>query len=170
MFKYCTLQDANALAQISAKTYSQHYPYLWLDGGKHYINTCFNIETLKHELSDSNTQFYLINQAKKSVGILKINVDSGTDNHDAKIALEIQRLYLLEEAAGLGLGKAAINFVIDLARKNGKQIVWLRAMKSSKAVDFYKKLGFEIEKEALFEFPMIKPEEKGILWMVRRIE
>jgi diamine N-acetyltransferase len=136
----------------------EHYVYLWLDNGNNYIKTNFNADKISEEISDPNSRFFLIRDGQQSVGLIKLNIDSKTSNFSEDLALELERIYLIKDYSGKGLGKKAIEFVIDLARNKGKQIIWLKAMQSSLAVEFYKKHGFIIVGETTLTYPEIKRE------------
>ena len=168
-FKPCTIDDIEQLSAISIKTYSEHYPYIWHDAGIGYMAYCFNINTLTKEIEEKNTQFYFIEFYQEVVGVLKLNLAREIQHYQPNEALEIQRLYLLEKTIGHGIGKAAIAFAISVAQQLNKKIIWLRAMKNSKALVFYQKQGFVVIDEAIFQFPKIKEEEQGIVTLVKPI-
>ena len=154
----CTQDDIKDLVEVSTKSYKQHYVYLWLDNGKNYIKTNFNADKISEEISDPNSHFFLIRDGQKPVGLIKLNIDSKTNNFSEALALELERIYLIKDSSGKGLGKKAIDFVIDFARNKGKKVIWLKAMQSSMAVEFYKKHGFIIVGETKLDYPEIKSE------------
>jgi len=154
----CTQDDIKDLVEVSTKSYMEHYVYLWLDNGTNYIKTNFNTDKISEEISDPNSHFFLIRDGQYSVGLIKLNINCKTNNFSEALALELERIYLIKDYSGKGLGKKAIQFVIDFARTKGKQIIWLKAMQSSMAVEFYKKHGFIIVGETTLNYPEIKSE------------
>jgi GNAT superfamily N-acetyltransferase len=168
-FKICSINDIDELVDVSNQSYLEHYTHLWYDNGEDYIKSNFSIAKLKEELSDPNSVFYLICFENKTVGYFKLNIDKELEKYSSPIALELERLYFLKSATGKGFGKQAIDFVIDIARKKNKKLVWLKSMDSSKAVDFYKKQDFLICDEYYLTFSAMKTEFKKILVMSKEI-
>ncbi|MEZ9631501.1 GNAT family N-acetyltransferase [Vibrio breoganii] len=57
---------------------------------------------------------------------------------------ELKKLFLLEEARGLGLGKALSNHCLDFAKEQGFTQCYLDTLSNmTSAVHLYEKLGFE---------------------------
>jgi diamine N-acetyltransferase len=163
--KTCTQNDIKDLIEVSTKSYLEHYTYLWFDNGAGYIKSSFNIDKIKAEMTDSNSIFFLIRDEQKFIGLIKLNIDSELDNFSTDSALELERIYFIKEASGKGYGKDAINFVVDFAKQKRKKVIWLKAMDSSPAVDFYKKRGFTITSETNLNYPGIRHEFKRMFLM-----
>ena len=167
--KTCLEENINDLIRIATTSYQDHYTYLWDDEGEKYISANFNVNQLQQELVNPNSQFYLLYSLEKLVGFLKLNLDSEVNNYSPIEALELERIYFIKEATGKGLGKIVLEFVIDLAKKRNKKIVWLKAMDSSRSVEFYKKNQFEIVDEMILPYKFMKDEFRKILTMIREI-
>ncbi|MEM8524733.1 MAG: GNAT family N-acetyltransferase [Bacteroidota bacterium] len=150
-FKKCDQQDIPQLIQVSAQSYREHYTYLWEDKGENYIANNFNKNTFTKELLLPNSEFYLILWQSEAVGFFKINDIEET-------YLELERIYLIAEAKGKGIGKAAVDFVENLAISTSKSIICLKAMQKGRAYLFYEKCGFEIVDEYILKEPFIKKE------------
>ncbi len=167
--RICSKTDIDELVKLSVQSYVDHYTYLWYDNGEAYIKSNFSYQQLNAELADPNASFYMICLDNRPVGYLKLNIDKGIENYSPTDALELERIYFIKEAAGKGLGRSAMEFVVDLAKSKNKTIVWLKSMDSSKAVDFYKKHNFLVCNDYLLTFPTMKHEFKKILVMCREI-
>ena len=154
--KTCTQDDISDLIEVATKSYIEHYTYLWLDNGTHYINKNFNAVKINEEISDHNAVFFLLSDEQKFVGFIKLNIDSKTDGFSADKALELERIYFIKEASGKGLGKKALAFVKDFAKQKSKNIIWLKAMEIGTAIEFYKKQGFTIVRETYLDYPGVK--------------
>lgn len=163
--KTCTQADIRDLIEISTKSYLEHYTYLWFDNGTSYIKSNFNAGKISEEMSDPNSIFFLIGDGQKSVGLIKLNIDSKTNNFSADEALELERIYFIREGSGKGFGKKAIEFIKDFAKQQSKKIIWLKAMESSTVIEFYKKQGFTIVGETHLNYPEIKSEFQKMLTM-----
>jgi len=103
------------------------------------------------------------------VGVIKLNINSPIAGFSADTALELERIYFIKEASGKGLGKEAINFVSDFARQIQKSIIWLKAMDSSTAVEFYKKRGFQIINEIELQYLNLRDEYRKMYVMILQL-
>lgn len=160
--KPCSISDLHALQDIAINSYGDHYLYLWHDGGMWYIDRCFSDKALKNELEDENAAFFLIYAEEELVGFLKLNIHKETEGYTAQEALELERIYLLKSASGKGIGKEAVNFTKQYAQNLGKKVIWLKAMDSSKSVDFYEQNGFAKCGTYTLDFEAMKAEYRGM--------
>lgn len=169
-FQSLTPDDAPALAEIALRSYRQHYLHLWHDGGAWYIDRCFTVEGLRHEMADPNSRWLLVNRNGEAVGFIKLNVDKPLAGHDNQNALELERIYLVKEATGQGVGQAAMAFVFELARQCGKTLVWLKAMDSSTdAIAAYRRAGFTICGTHYLDFAVMKAEFREMVVMKKEL-
>lgn len=163
--KPCTKEDIDDMLNVLRQSYLEHYTYLWYDNGAGYMQASFNTGKLNDELSNPNSAFFLLHDGQKFVGLIKLNINSPIAGFDTDTALELERIYFIKEASGQGLGKEAINFVSNFARQRQKTIIWLKAMDSSDAVEFYKRRGFQIISEIELQYPNLKSEYKKMYIM-----
>lgn len=61
--------------------------------------------------------------------------------------LRIEKIYLMPENQGKGVGRYSINFIKDFAGKKGFKILELNVNRNNKALNFYQKQGFKIIQE-----------------------
>lgn len=147
--------------RVGTASYHQHYLHLWPnEDPSQYIESSFTPEVIDREIKDSNLQHFLIEQQDEIAGILKLIVDAPTYDFSRQEAIHLEKIYILEEHSGQGLGKKCINFVIDLAESKGKKVLWLDTMKKGRALNFYLNLGFEIFGEKLLEFPNVHDDQR----------
>ncbi len=161
----CTLSDLHVLQDIAINSYGDHYLYLWHDGGMWYIDRCFSDKTLKEELEDDNAAFFLIYDDDKLVGFLKLNIDKAIEGYSDKEALELERIYLIKSASGKGIGKAAVDFTKHYSQQISKKVIWLKAMDSSKSVNFYEQNGFVKCGTYTLDFEAMKEVYRGMYVM-----
>ncbi|WP_276497427.1 GNAT family N-acetyltransferase [Pontibacter litorisediminis] len=161
----CTLAELHTLQDIAIRSYNDHYLYLWFDGGAWYVDRSFKEETLREELTDPNAAFYLIYHEAKLVGFLKLNLHKELEGYTADEALELERIYLTKAASGKGIGREAVTFTKEVAAKYNKRVIWLKAMDSSRSVDFYEQNGFEKCGTYTLPFEQMKPEYRGMYVM-----
>ncbi len=165
-FDLLSVSDAELLSEVAKRAYADHYLHLWHDGGAWYMARSFAIDVLRQELDDANARFYLIYADNEPVGFLKLNIDQPSPCKPGLNALELERIYLQKEATGRGIGDQAITFVIDQARALAKEVVWLKAMKSSdKVVAFYEKMGFDLCGTSRLPYTMMREELRQMVSM-----
>jgi ribosomal protein S18 acetylase RimI-like enzyme len=66
--------------------------------------------------------------------------------------LKLNKLYVLPEMQGQGIGRAALEHVQNIARDAGANAVWMQVNKrNARAIAAYQKAGFDIVQDAVFE-------------------
>lgn len=161
--------QAQLLSDLAKRIYIPHYPYLWEEGGiDWYIQEyAYPVEKIAQELKDTNNQHFIVYLDQMPVGYLKLNIHTNTKNFDPAATLELERIYIDINCIQKGVGSQMMDFVKDLAISMGKKQIVLKAMDSAdKAIQFYRKHGFEIQSK--FRLPdeifiLIKPEFRGML-------
>lgn len=156
--------------EVGKKSYFQHYLDFWADGNPvPYINESFTKEVLQEELKSTNSELFLIYSDKIPVGILKVIPNKSLRDYSAEDAFLLQKIYLLEESSGKGVGTQVLNFVESLAKKKGKKIIWLDAMVKGKATPFYLKNGYTIHSTRQIQYPNFKNEKREMYVMVKKL-
>ncbi len=146
---------------VGTTAYNQHYLHLWeYNDPSPYIKTSFTHETLSKEYGDNNTALFVIHLKNTPVGILKITKNKALGNFTDDQALLLDKIYMLKEYAGHGLGSQIINFVGTTAKRLRKKIVWLDTMQKGPALQFYLKNGFKIHSETTLKFPATIEKER----------
>ncbi|WP_162054372.1 GNAT family N-acetyltransferase [Pontibacter pamirensis] len=165
----CTAEDLHTLQDIAINAYGDHYLYLWYDGGMWYIDKSFGETALKKEFEDPNVALFLIYSGEELIGFLKLNIDKALEDESDKESLELERIYLTKAASGRGIGRQVVDFTVAFARERNKRLIWLKAMDSSKSVDFYEQNGFEKCGTYTLDFSQMKPEYRGMYIMKREL-
>ena len=88
--KVVTLQDVKQLQKISMETFSDTFKDANDEANlKEYLKNAYNLELLKSELSDLDSNFYFVYYKKKLAGYLKLNVSNAQDyKHFLNILLD----------------------------------------------------------------------------------
>lgn len=169
-FEPLTKDTFDTYIQVGTKAYNQHYLHLWPNkDSKTYIESSFTKTVLKKEEKDANTQLFVIHFKKKSVGILKITLDSALHPYTSAEAVLIDKIYILNEYSGRGIGKKVLEFVALTAKEMHKKILWLDTMQKGPALHFYLKNGFEIHSETSIPFENAIEKEKPMYIMMKEI-
>jgi len=165
----CGTHDSKKLSDIALRSYNDFYLYLWHDNGEWYRNRCFTPSVFEEELKEPNHAFYLLKEKGETVGFLKLNIDQPLTGHEQYDSLELERIYLVKSATGKGFGRRVVEFCFDYARNLHKEVIWLKAMDSSDAVLFYKRMGFEQCGTFVLDFEQMKKEYRGMVIMMKKL-
>ncbi|NHF57885.1 GNAT family N-acetyltransferase [Flavobacteriaceae bacterium TP-CH-4] len=154
--------------RVGVKAYNQHYLHLWEHrDSSPYLKSSFTLEVLKKEQKDSNTELFLIYHETTPVGIVKIIKNRALEPYGADKALLLDKIYVLNEHSGKGIGKKVMDFVIMYALGMNKKIVWLDTMKNGPALQFYLKNGFTIHSETKLKFPTVLNDQRPMYVMYK---
>src|SRR5215216_2410650 len=66
-------------------------------------------------------------------------------------SLFLSKLYLLRDARGGGTGRVCMEFIEQLARRRGLNLLWLTVNKGNPAVKAYERLGFRIAADLVMD-------------------
>jgi GNAT superfamily N-acetyltransferase len=100
------------------------------------LRNFYSIEALG-EQAEKGHQFFLVWDYKKAIGFLSLS-------DQARQEMKIEKLYLLPEIRGKGMGKACIDFAkTELRRKKYKTLI-LNVNRFNNSRDFYFHQGFRI--------------------------
>jgi len=134
-----------------------------------YVNNTMSRENIAKQVQNPNSYFYLatitINGKIDFAGYLKVNFSTAqTELQDAN-ALEIERIYVVQEYQGRNIGQALLNKAIKIARKHRKQYVFLGVWeRNTSAIAFYKKNKFVQFSTHTFQLG----ESKQTDWLMKR--
>ena len=145
-FKKCTVNDFDTLRNISYLTFHDTFSESNTSSNLNaYMDKAFQIDKLKTELSNPHSTFYFLYTENEIAGYLKLNEwEAQTDINDLK-SIEVERIYLLKDFQGKGLGKALMDNAVEVAKGFNKDYIWLGVWeKNEKAIAFYKRNGFYI--------------------------
>lgn len=139
-----TLNDIAQLQQIGRQTFSETFSEGNTEENmKQYLSEGFTTEKLAAEVDNPNSQFYFATIDNKVIGYLKLNSgEAQTELKDYR-ALEIERIYVLKEYHGKGVGQVLYEKALQIADQVKASYVWLGVWEENpRAINFYKKNGF----------------------------
>ena len=156
--------------EVGTRSYNQHYLHLWENrDSTPYITSSFTPEVLAKEMKNTNTALFVIRKGSTPVGILKIVKSCALEHLPSESTMLLEKIYILKEYSGKGIGKKVLNFVEDYARQLRKKIIWLDTMKHGPALPFYLNNGFQILKERQLGFKQVLDEERPMYILIRRV-
>jgi len=146
---YAEVQDLQNIGrQTFTETFAEHNSAQNLAD---YLEESFATTKLTKELNNPESNFYFAYVGNVLAGYLKINFgDAQTEAIDPS-ALEIERIYVLKEFQGQKVGQALFQKALDVAAETQCSQIWLGVWeKNHKALNFYRKNGFEEFSQHIF--------------------
>lgn len=140
----CTPDELILLQSMARKTYDDTFRHLNTpENMQAYLNEAFAMETLLSQLQNPDSHFFFLYTDGTLSGYLKLNEGSAQTDDLGPHALELERIYVLRDFQGKGLGARMMDFAVTEAKRAGKKILWLGVWeKNTSAIAFYKKQGF----------------------------
>ena len=105
------------------------------------LNWMYSEGTLREQL-DNGHEFFVMEISGRPVGFMGIEA-----HYPQKQYLKVHKLYVLPETQGSGAGRKFIDKAVELAKEKGISVLTLNVNRFNKAVDFYFRMGFKVEKE-----------------------
>ncbi len=116
-----------------------------------YLKENLSIEKLSEELNNENSHFFFIKDGERNIGYLKLNMGPSQTELKDETALEIERIYVIQEYQGKKVGQQLYDKAIQVAKEKKAQYVWLGVWEENhKAIQFYNKNGFEVFDKHVF--------------------
>jgi len=137
--------DLDSLSKISSITFRDSYAHLnTTEDVDSYVNSAFNKEKLRYEMNHAGSQFWLASQEGETVGYLKVNFGDAQSDLNDNAALEVERIYVLEQFQGNKIGFALMKKAYEIAVDADLNYIWLGVWeKNEKAIRFYNRVGFK---------------------------
>ncbi len=160
-------EDIPALSKLCADTFRETFSH---DNTEEelqaFFDETYNHNILKSELGDSESETYLAYVEDELAGYLKVNWGDAQTERELVNAFEVQRLYVLKDYHGQGVGKALFEKALRIAESGDFDWAWLGVWeKNYKAQHFYKCYGFEKFGEHQF---IVTPEKADIDWLLKK--
>lgn len=150
--KKCSLDDILDLQKIYRQTFFETFSEQNSEENMRiFLDKAYSEEKLKSEIEDKESETFLAVENQKTLGVLKINTGNAETESGLENSLEIQRIYILKESKGLGIGTVFINLAEKKARELGVSFIWLGVWeKNFPAQKFYTDKGFRRFSEHAF--------------------
>jgi len=110
-----------------------------------YVAEKYSPEMVKSELSDPDNIYRIIYEGDQPAGFSKIIFNSPEAHIPFTPVAKLERIYLLDTFHGQGLGKALLQYNIEMAIAVNQKGIWLYVwVENQKAINFYTQQGFRI--------------------------
>ena len=150
--KKCSLDDILDLQKIYRQTFFETFSEQNSEENMRiFLDKAYSEEKLKSEIENKESETFLAVENQKILGVLKINTGNAETKSGLENSLEIQRIYILKESKGLGIGTVLMNLAEKKARELGVSFIWLGVWeKNFPAQKFYTDKGFRRFSEHAF--------------------
>jgi ribosomal protein S18 acetylase RimI-like enzyme len=147
-----TGSDLETIQKISIQTFTETFAAVnTTENIADYIKNSLNTEQLTAELNNANSQFYIAYSNDEVVGYLKINFGDAQTESINENALEVQRIYVLQNFHGKNIGQLLLDEVKKIAKNTDVDSVWLGVWEENhRALRFYTKNGFVVFDKHVF--------------------
>ncbi|MBA4258240.1 MAG: GNAT family N-acetyltransferase [Chitinophaga sp.] len=156
MIRIATLDDIPTIQQIAHHTWPSTYGKIISKQQIEYmLDLMYSTESLVQQMVKGH-QFYLFEKDQSATPENEVLGFASVSNESAGV-FKLNKLYIVPTAQKTGAGKALLSAAKDFAKQNeGKQLI-LQVNKQNPAIEFYKRQGFSILSENVFEL------EKGFM-------
>lgn len=135
------LSDIKTIQKITNITWPITYgEILTKEQLEYMLDLFYSEEALAKQIENKEQLFYLISDSESTIGFIGIE-----HNYKNEAITKIHKIYLLPETQGKGYGKIVFKSIEKLALENNSKALLLNVNRFNKALNFYKKLGFEIK-------------------------
>jgi GNAT superfamily N-acetyltransferase len=146
IIKFAKPSDAVSLAKLAEKTFRDAFaPFLKKEDLENYVTRSFSETQIRTELLNSASTFFIASLKDKWVGYAKLYQGPAPDCVNLLPAIELARLYSMQQYLGCGIGAALLAACISYARRKAFKTIWLSSWKENhRGNAFYAKMQFEI--------------------------
>ncbi len=146
------LADADLLAELGARTFSATFgPENTPDDMDAYLAKAFFPERIQEELVSGRGIYFIAFLDETAVGYLKLRVEKTPAAPVGPKPIELERIYVLAQHKGGGIGSLMKDRALTKAKAQGYQTIWLGVWKENQdAIKVYTRWGFEIVGEQTF--------------------
>ncbi len=140
-YRNAIVEDAFTIHRLAHAIWPEAYGSILSDGQIDYmLRTYYDPEAIRLQMEQQQYHFILQYVNGQPVGF-------GTWSNEGNSTFKIQKLYILPQHQGSGLGKLLISYLLSVLTAQGAQKVFLNVNRYNKARFFYEKLGFTITGE-----------------------
>ena len=144
-YKKCSLSQFNLLVNIARQTFKDAFK----DQNKEddftsYMEDAFSDRVFKEQLNNKKIHYYLISLKSEPIGYFKLNEPVVQSDLNTADSVELERIYVLKEYQGKGIGRRAIHRIIKIGKEMNYVFLWLGVWEHNPgAIKFYENLGFK---------------------------
>ncbi len=158
-------QDLPALRKLAISIFTATYEtHNNREDFKAYMYEAFSDGKIESEFLETGTQFFVAMEADELVGYARVRESTEVNHLLGESNMELQRLYVDKPWQGKGIADQLIAACEDYARAS-KDWIWLDVWeRNPKAINFYRKHGYEKFSEHTF----LLGQDAQVDWLMRK--
>jgi len=141
-------KDAEIVALLARITFAETFGYLFelhKDDLRAYLDQTFAVNKIRRSLGHPVNRYWLGFLAGLPVSFAKLKYPSPIPLAQTGNVAQLQKIYVLREFVGEGVGKPLIDAVLKDAASRRVDTVWLDVLKENgRAIRFYERRGFRM--------------------------
>ncbi len=132
--------DITLIRELTFKVWPQTYSNIISKEQIDYmLDMMYSEQSLIRQMKEQH-EFIIVNDGAEPVGFASFSLQSPG-------VYKLHKIYMLPSMQGKGAGRFVINEILKAIQRKGGQALQLNVNRNNKAVDFYRKNGFEIIRE-----------------------
>ena len=139
-------EDAEMVALLGRLTFAETFGYLFTDHAadlRVYLDQTFGVSKIRDSLVKAGNAYWIGLTDGLSVSYAKLKFPSPSRLLDGPDVGQLQKIYVLREFLGHGIGKPMLDAVLEGARNLQVGRIWLDVLKENqRAIRFYEREGF----------------------------
>lgn len=117
-----------------------------------FLATDYSVASFEEEFQQKESWYFFAQENDQPVGYLRLRKTKEVEHLLGSNTIELHRLYVDAAHQGKKVGALLMQHAIDLATSKQADWIWLGVWeKNSKALEFYRRWGFEKFSEHLFQ-------------------
>jgi GNAT superfamily N-acetyltransferase len=140
-----TVQQFDVVAGLAHEIWYEYYVPLIGRAQVDYMVSKFQSSGAMAGQMREGYEYYLAQRDGRPIGYCAVQPQP------AENSLFLSKLYLLRDARGAGTGRVCMEFIEQLARRRGLNLLWLTVNKGNPAVKAYERLGFRIAADLVMD-------------------
>jgi GNAT superfamily N-acetyltransferase len=135
-----TKDDINIIHELAHKTWPQTYSSILTASQLQYMLELIYSHAALQKQMDAGHKFLIVEENNEPIAFADYN-------HLKDGIYKLQKIYVLPDQHGKGIGKLLLNHIIDLVRSEGATALLLNVNRNNKAKQFYEHFGFTVISE-----------------------
>ncbi|HKS57713.1 MAG TPA: GNAT family N-acetyltransferase [Steroidobacteraceae bacterium] len=140
-----TPQQLDTIAGLAREIWDEYYVPLIGRAQVDYMVSRFQSSGAMAQQMRDGYEYFMTERDGRNIGYCAVQAQP------AEGSLFLSKLYLLRDARGAGTGRVCMEFIEQLARRRGLNLLWLTVNKGNPAVKAYERLGFRIAADLLMD-------------------
>ena len=139
-------QQVDIVQELAYKIWPQTYAeVLSKDQIDYMLEMMYSIKSLQDQIKNGHRMF-IFKTGEQPIGFLTLE-----HNKDGEGKTKVQKIYLLPEFQGSGLGRMMMDFAAEKALEFGDKSLTLNVNRYNKALGFYEHYGYKITSQGDFD-------------------